>query len=102
MFSMDLAWWEFMARGAIIYLALLVMVRSSGRRTVSQLAPFDLLIIMLLSESVSNGPSGGDTSVSGGLIIAATLIALNASVGPRWPGKFPHLRPGQIPPPLSA
>jgi uncharacterized membrane protein YcaP (DUF421 family) len=81
MFDMDLPWWEFVARGAIVYLALLVMVRLSGRRTISQLTPFDLLVVMLLSESVSNGLSGGDDSVSGGLIIAATLIVLNGSIG---------------------
>jgi len=81
MFDMDLPWWEFVARGAIVYLALLAMVRLSGRRTISQLTPFDLLVVMLLSEAVSNGMSGGDDSVSGGLIIAATLIVLNASIG---------------------
>src|SRR3954464_16096246 len=81
MFDMDLPWWEFIARGAMVYLALLAMVRVSGRRTISQLTPFDLLVVMLLSEAVSNGLSGGDDSVSGGLIIAATLIVINASIG---------------------
>jgi uncharacterized membrane protein YcaP (DUF421 family) len=81
MFDMDLPWWEFIVRGAMIYLALLIMVRLSGRRTISQLTPFDLLVVMLLSEAVSNGLSGGDSSVSGGLIIAGTLIVLNGSIG---------------------
>jgi uncharacterized membrane protein YcaP (DUF421 family) len=81
MFDMDLPWWEFIVRGAVVYLALLVMVRLSGRRTISQLTPFDLLVVMLLSEAVSNGMSGGDNSLAGGLIIAATLIVLNASIG---------------------
>ena len=81
MFDMDLPWWEFVARGALIYVALLVMVRLSGRRTISQLTPIDLLVVMLVSEAVSNGLSGGDDSVSGGLIIAATLIVLNAGFG---------------------
>ncbi|MBD8530232.1 MULTISPECIES: DUF421 domain-containing protein [unclassified Massilia] len=80
MFDMDLEWWEFVVRGAVVYLALLVMVRLSGRRTVGQLTPFDLLVVMLLSEAVSNSLSGGDDSLSGGLIIAATLIVLNSSV----------------------
>jgi len=80
MFDMDLAWWEFVVRGAVVYLALLVMVRLSGRRTVGQLTPFDLLVVMLLSEAVSNSLSGGDDSLGGGLIIAATLIVLNSAV----------------------
>ncbi|WP_194725409.1 DUF421 domain-containing protein [Noviherbaspirillum malthae] len=80
MFDMQLPWWEFIVRGAIIYCVLLLMVRISGRRTVGQFRPFDLLVVMLLSESVSNSLSGSDESISGGLIVAATLIALNALV----------------------
>jgi len=53
MFDVDLPWWEFVLRGAIVYCALLVLVRVSGKRTVGQFTPFDLLVVMLLSESVS-------------------------------------------------
>ncbi|MBY0240164.1 MAG: DUF421 domain-containing protein [Burkholderiaceae bacterium] len=77
MFNMALPWWEYIARATIVYGALLVMVRISGKRTVGQFSPFDLLVIMLLSEAVSNSLSGGDQSVPGGLLLAATLIALN-------------------------
>lgn len=80
MFDMDLPWWEFIVRGVVVYLALLAMVRLSGHRTVGQFTPFDLLVVMLLSEAVSNSLSGGDDSLTGGLIIAATLLALNATV----------------------
>jgi uncharacterized membrane protein YcaP (DUF421 family) len=80
MFDMDLPWWEFIVRGAVVYIVLLVMVRLSGRRTVGQFTPFDLLVVMLLSEAVSNSLSGGDDSLVGGLIIAATLIVLNMVV----------------------
>jgi uncharacterized membrane protein YcaP (DUF421 family) len=77
MFDMEYPWWEFVARGAIVYLVLLVMVRVSGRRTVGQFTPFDLLVVMLLSESVSNALTGGDHSIGGGLIVAVVLVALN-------------------------
>jgi len=80
MFEMDLPWWEFIVRALVVYLVLLAMVRLSGRRTVGQFTPFDLLVVMLLSESVSNSLSGGDDSLAGGLIVAATLIALNMAV----------------------
>lgn len=76
MFELDLDWWELVARGAIVYCALLAMMRLSGRRTVGQFTPFDLLVVMLLSEAVSNSLTGGDESLFGGLIIAATLVAL--------------------------
>ena len=81
MFDMEYPWWEFVARGAIVYLMLLLMVRVSGRRTVGQFTPFDLLVVMLLSESVSNALTGGDQSVAGGLIVAAVLVALNVLMG---------------------
>lgn len=77
MFEMDYPWWEFVVRGTVVYLVLLVMVRVSGRRTVGQFTPFDLLVVMLLSESVSNALNGGDQSIGGGLIVAAVLVALN-------------------------
>ena len=80
MFDMDLPWWEFIVRGLAVYLLLLVMVRLSGHRTVGQFTPFDLLVVMLLSEAVSNSLSGGDGSLVGGLISAATLVAINSGI----------------------
>lgn len=80
MFDMELPWWEFIVRGAVVYAFLLVMVRITGKRTIGQFTPFDLLIVMLLSEAVSNSLNGGDESLTGGLIIATTLIALNVVI----------------------
>lgn len=77
MFEPSLPWWEFVVRAAVIYVILLVFVRLSGKRTVGQFTPFDLLVVMLLSEGVSNALHGGDESIFGGLISAATLIVLN-------------------------
>ena len=80
MFDLDLVWWEFILRGAIVYLVLLVIVRMSGKRTIGQFTPFDLLVVMLLSEAVGASMVGGDESVVGGLIVAVTLVALNVSI----------------------
>lgn len=77
MFELELPWWELVTRAALTYAALLLLVRVSGKRTVGQFTPFDLLIVMLLSESVSNGMLGGDDSLAAGLLVATTLIALN-------------------------
>lgn len=77
MFELSVPWWELVARGVIVFSLLLLMVRVSGRRTIGQFTPFDLLVVMLLSEAVSNSLSGGEDSVTGGLIVAATLVALN-------------------------
>ena len=80
MLDMQLPWWELVLRAAAVYFALLVMVRISGKRTVGQFTPFDLLVVMLLSESVSSSLSGGDNSLVAGLILAATLIFLNLGI----------------------
>lgn len=77
MLVLALPWWEFIVRAVAVFGCLLLLVRLSGKRTIGQFTPFDLLVVVLLSESVSNALSGGDTSVTGGLISAATLIALN-------------------------
>jgi uncharacterized membrane protein YcaP (DUF421 family) len=80
MLDIGLPWWEFVVRGAIVYFVLLVIVRVSGKRTVGQFTPFDLLVVMLLSEGVSNSLTGGDESLVGGLMVAVTLVALNIGV----------------------
>lgn len=80
MLDLNMPWWEFIVRGAIVYLVLLAMVRLSGKRTVGQFTPFDLLVVMLLSEGVSNSLTGGDESLVGGLLVAVTLVALNICV----------------------
>lgn len=80
MFQLALPWWELLVRGAVVYAALLVLVRLSGKRTVGQFTPFDLVVVLLLSEAVSNGLTGGEQSVTGGLLVAATLVALNFSL----------------------
>jgi len=81
MWNMALPWWEFLLRGVIVYLFLLVLLRLSGKRQVGQLAPFDLVLLLVLSNAVQNSMNGGDNSVIGGLISATTLIALNWVIG---------------------
>ena len=77
MFDMQLPWWEFAVRAGVVYLALLAMVRLTGKRTVGQFTPFDLVVVLLLSEAVSGSIAGQDESLTGGLIAAATLLLLN-------------------------
>jgi uncharacterized membrane protein YcaP (DUF421 family) len=80
MFDLQAPWWEFIVRAAVVYLVLLVMVRVTGKRTVGQFTPFDLIVIMLLSEGVSGSLHGDDSSLPGGLIVAATLVALDVVI----------------------
>src|SRR5262245_20821874 len=72
--------WELVIRAGVVYVFLLVLLRLTGKRQVGQLAPFDLVLLLILSNAVQNSMNGGDNSLVGGLISAATLVALNSGV----------------------
>ena len=61
----------------MVYLALVVLLRIFGKRELAQLNPFDLVVLLSLSNTVQNAIIGNDNSVSGGLIGAFTLLAAN-------------------------
>lgn len=68
-------------RTGVIYLVVLIGVRLSGKREVGQMTPFDLTLLLLLSNSVQNAMTGPDTSLMGGVIAATTLLLVNYFVG---------------------
>jgi uncharacterized membrane protein YcaP (DUF421 family) len=70
-------WWEFVLRAVIVYGFLLVILRLTGKRQVGQLAPFDLVLLLVLSNAVQNSMNGGDNSITGGIILTATLVGLH-------------------------
>ena len=74
-------WWHFIVRAVVVYLFLLVLLRVTGKRQVGQLAPFDLVLLLVLSNAVQNSMNGGDNSITGGIILSLTLVALNTGVG---------------------
>ena len=74
MFSMSVPWWEFVVRGVAVYLFLLVFLRLTGRRQTGQYAPFDLVLLLILSNAVQNSMNAGDNSLIGGMVSASTLI----------------------------
>jgi uncharacterized membrane protein YcaP (DUF421 family) len=73
--------WELVVRAGIVYVFLLALLRLTGKRQIGQLAPFDLVLLLVLSNAVQNSMNAGDNSLLGGLISAATLVALNYAVG---------------------
>jgi uncharacterized membrane protein YcaP (DUF421 family) len=81
MWNIAIPVWEFIARGAIVYVFLLALLRITGKRQVGQMAPFDLVLLLVLSNAVQNSMNGGDNSLVGGLISATTLVGLNMVVG---------------------
>ena len=74
-------WWHFVVRALLVYVGLLLLIRLSGKRTVGEFTPFDLVVVLLLAEAMQGAMTAGDTSLSGAMILAVTLIALNYAVG---------------------
>ena len=81
MFALAMPWWEFILRAVVVGAVVLGMVRLGGKRALGQITPFDVLLIVLLGNAVQNALLGQDTSLAGGLLLAATLITLNYTVG---------------------
>jgi len=77
MFHLPLPIIEKLARPVVIYLVLVVLLRLFGKRELAQLNPFDLVVLLSLSNTVQNAIIGEDNSVTGGIIGAFGLLAIN-------------------------
>ena len=77
MWNLSLPWWEFVVRALVVYVFLLVLLRITGKRQVGQLDPFDLVLLLVLSNAVQNSMNGNDSSVLGGMILSITLVGAN-------------------------
>jgi uncharacterized membrane protein YcaP (DUF421 family) len=81
MFDLSLSLWELIARAVAVYVFLLACMRYTGKKHVGQLSPFDLVVLLILSETVSGSLIADDKSLLGGFISAATLLLLAHAVG---------------------
>ena len=77
MFLLPLPILEKLARPVIVYLVLVVLLRIFGKRELGQLNPFDLVVLLSLSNTVQNAIIGEDNSVTGGILGAFSLLAIN-------------------------
>lgn len=68
---------EIVLRTTVIYVLVLFGIRLTGKREVGQMTPFDLTLLLLLSNSVQNAMTGPDTSLIGGIAAACVLLLLN-------------------------
>ncbi|HEY8102605.1 MAG TPA: YetF domain-containing protein [Burkholderiaceae bacterium] len=81
MFNLTVGWWELILRAVATYVFMIVLLRITGKRQVGQLAPFDLVLLLVLSNAVQNSINGGDNSLIGGFISAISLVAANYTLG---------------------
>lgn len=77
MFHMPLPLTEKILRPVLVYLCLVVFLRMFGKRELAQLNPFDLVVLLSLSNTVQNAIIGEDNSVTGGIVGAFALLAIN-------------------------
>jgi uncharacterized membrane protein YcaP (DUF421 family) len=80
MFALGLPVLEKILRPVIVYFFLIVGLRLAGKREMAQLNPFDLVVLLMLSNTVQNAIIGDDNSITGGLIGAMTLLLVNHAV----------------------
>ena len=77
MFHLPLPLLEKILRPVLVYLFLVGFLRLFGKRELAQLNPFDLVVLLSLSNTVQNAMIGDDNSVSGGVIGAFSLLTIN-------------------------
>jgi uncharacterized membrane protein YcaP (DUF421 family) len=75
--SDDISILEKIVRPILVYVFLIIGLRLAGKRELAQLNPFDLIVLLTLSNTVQNAIIGEDNSVIGGIIGATTLLAVN-------------------------
>ena len=77
MFHLPLPFLEKLLRPVIVYLILIVLLRLFGKRELAQLNPFDLVVLLSLSNTVQNAIIGDDNSITGGIVGAFGLLGIN-------------------------
>lgn len=77
MLNLDTNFFEIILRAVLIYSGLFIMFRIVGKKQLGEMSPFDFVLVLIISESVSNALGSGENSVTGGLISAATLMLLS-------------------------
>jgi len=96
MWTLAIPVWNVVLRTAVIYLVVLIGLRLAGKREVGQMTVFDLVVLLLIANAVQNAMVGPDNSLAGGLLAAAVLLILNATVARlrlHWP-RLRHLIEG--------
>ena len=77
MLTLSMPWWQLVLRAVIVYVALLVLIRLSGKHTLGELSVFDLIVVIVLGSAVRTSLLGDDKSLPGGLIVVVVLLLLD-------------------------
>ena len=80
MLSLTMGVGELMLRAVTVYCFIFVMLRFAGKKHIGEMAPFDFVVLLIISETVNGALIGDERSLTGGLISAATLFAMAQAV----------------------
>lgn len=81
MFDLGVPLWELILRTTVVYIVVLGLLRIAGKRELGTMSPADLVVILIIANAVQNAMNGGDVSLVGGLVSAATLVGMNLLLG---------------------
>jgi uncharacterized membrane protein YcaP (DUF421 family) len=81
MFQLTISPMELVVRSAVVYLAFFLLLRISGKRELGQFTLFDLALVLLAANALQPAMTGPDSSVTGGLIVLATLFVVTSVIG---------------------
>lgn len=80
LFNLTLTPLNLAVRAVVVYLAVLVLLRISGKRQMGQMGATEFVAILLISNAVQNSMNGGDNSLVGGLVLAIVLVTLSSLI----------------------
>jgi uncharacterized membrane protein YcaP (DUF421 family) len=81
LFDLGIPLWEIILRTLVVYVVVLGLLRLGGKRELGTMSPADLVVILIIANAVQNSMNGGDVSLIGGLVSAATLVGMNLLLG---------------------
>lgn len=77
LFTLSMPWWHFVVRGALAYIALLLLLRCAGKRSFGELSPFDVVVLIMVGGALRSALVGRDVSLLGPVIAVTTIILLD-------------------------
>lgn len=90
MWTLETPWYELIIRNFIVFSFLFIVARLWGKKHLGKMTAFDLILLLIISESVQNALVADDKSVSGSMIAVMTLVLMNVSLN-RLTFRFPRL-----------
>jgi len=80
LFELSMPWWEFVLRGAVCYLGLLLLLRMAGKRSFGEMSPFDIVVLILVGGALRSAMVGKDASLIGPFISVTTILAVDKAL----------------------